>query len=56
LLDAPLPVVEVLSFGLVRTAVAPALAVRPCCRNEHYPQVDVDATRAIPEICVEQHV
>jgi hypothetical protein len=56
LLDTPSPVVEVLSFGLVGTAVAPVLAVRPCCRNEHHTQADFDATRAIQEICVEQHV
>ena len=47
-----LPVIEILSFGLVGTAVAPVLTVRPCCRNEHYAQVYFDTTRAIQEICV----
>ena len=56
LLDSPAPVVEILSFGLVGTSVAPVLAVRPCCRNEHYAQVYFDTTRAIQEICVQQRV
>ena len=56
LLDTPAPVIEILSFGLVGTTVAPLLAVRPCCRNEHYAQVYFDTTRAIQEICVQQHV
>jgi small conductance mechanosensitive channel len=56
LLDTPAPVIEILSFGLVGTTVAPVLAVRPCCRNEHYAQVYFDTTRAIQEICVQQHV
>ena len=56
LLDAPAPVVEILSFNIVGTAVAPVLAVRPCCRHEHYAQVYFDTTRAIQEICVPVHV
>ena len=36
LLDTPAPVIEILSFNIVGTSVAPVLAVRPCCRNEHY--------------------
>jgi hypothetical protein len=56
LLDTPSPVVEILSFALVGTAVAPVLAVRPCCRHEHYAQVYYDTTRAIQEICVPVHV
>ena len=56
LLDTPAPVVEIQSFGLVGTSVAPVLAVRPYCRNEHYQQVYFDTTRAIQETCVQAHV
>lgn len=56
LLDTPVPVIEILSFNVVGTALAPVLAVRPFCRNEHYSQVFFDTTRAIQEICVEVHV
>lgn len=56
LLDTPQPVIEILSFNLVGTAVAPMLAVRPCCRHEHYQQVYFDTTRAVQEICVSVHV
>jgi small conductance mechanosensitive channel len=56
LLDTPSPVVEILSFAIVGTAVAPVLAVRPCCRHEHYTQVYFDTTRAIQEICIPVHV
>lgn len=56
LLDTPAPVVEILSFNIVGNAVAPVLAVRPCCRHEHYAQVFFDTTRAIQEICVPVHV
>jgi small conductance mechanosensitive channel len=52
LLDTPSPVIEIQSFGIVGTAVAPVLAVRPCCRNEHYAQVYFDTTRAIQEVCL----
>ena len=51
LLDTPAPVIEILSFSIVGTSVAPVLAVRPCCRNEHYAQVYFDTTRAIQEVC-----
>jgi small conductance mechanosensitive channel len=56
LLDTPAPVIEILSFNVVGTAVAPLLAVRPFCRNEHYNQVFFDTTRAINEICAQVHV
>jgi len=56
LLDTPAPVIEILSFNIVGTAVAPVLAVRPFCRNEHYAQVFFDTTRAIQETCVPVHV
>jgi small conductance mechanosensitive channel len=56
LLDTPAPVVEILSFSLVGATVAPVLAVRPCCRNEHYQQVYFDTARAIQEVCVPVHV
>jgi small conductance mechanosensitive channel len=56
LLDTPPPVVEIVSFNIVGTSVAPTLAVRPCCRHEHYQQVYFDTTRAIHEICVPVHV
>ena len=56
LLDTPPPVVEIVSFNIVGTSVAPTLAVRPCCRHEHYQQVYFDTTRAIQEICVPVHV
>lgn len=56
LLDTPVPIVEILSFNVVGTSVAPVLAVRPFCRNEHYMQVYFDTTRAIQEICVQVHV
>jgi small conductance mechanosensitive channel len=56
LLDTPAPVVEILSFTVIGTTVAPVLAVRPCCRHEHYQQVYFDTTRAIHEICVPVHV
>jgi small conductance mechanosensitive channel len=56
LLETPDPVVEILSFSLVGTTVAPVLAVRPCCHHEHYQQVYFDTTRAIQEICVPVHV
>jgi small conductance mechanosensitive channel len=56
LLDTPVPIVEILSFNVVGTSVAPVLAVRPFCRNEHYMQVYFDTTRAIQEICVHVHV
>ncbi len=56
LLDTPAPVIEILSFNIVGTAVAPVLAVRPCCRNEYYSQVFFDTTRAIQETCVDVHV
>ena len=56
LLDTPVPVIEILSFSVIGTALAPVLAVRPFCRNEHYNQVFFDTTRAIQEICVEVHV
>ena len=56
LLDTPAPVIEILSFNLVGTSVAPVLAVRPFCRNEHYNQVFFDSTRAIQEICAQVHV
>jgi small conductance mechanosensitive channel len=51
LLDTPAPVIEIVSFSLVGTEVAPVLTVRPCCRNEHYTQVYFDTTRAIQEVC-----
>ena len=53
LLDTPEPVVEILSFNIVGTAVAPMLAVRPWCRNEDYQQVFFETARAIQEICVQ---
>jgi small conductance mechanosensitive channel len=56
LLDTPAPIIEILSFNIVGTALAPVLAVRPFCRNEHYNQVFFDTTRAIQEVCVEVHV
>ncbi len=56
LLDTPAPVIEILSFNIVGTAVAPVLAVRPFCRNEHYAQVFFDTTRAIQETCAHVHV
>jgi len=56
LLDAPPPVIEILSFNVVGATVAPMLAVRPFCRHEHYQQVYFDTTRAIQEICVNVHV
>jgi small conductance mechanosensitive channel len=56
LLDTPAPIVEILSFNVVGTSVAPVLAVRPFCRNEHYMQVYFDTTRAIQETCVQVHV
>lgn len=56
LLDTPAPIIEILSFNLVGTLVAPVLAVRPYCRNEHYAEVYFDTTRAIQEVCVEVHV
>ena len=56
LLDTPAPVIEILAFNIVGTAVAPVLAVRPCCRNEHYAQVFFDTTRAIQETCAQVHV
>jgi hypothetical protein len=40
----------------VGTTVAPVLAVRPFCRNEHYNQVFFDTTRAIQEIGIQVHV
>ena len=52
LLDTPAPVIEIVSFNAVGTAVVPVLAVRPFCRNEHYGQVYFDTTRAIQEICL----
>jgi small conductance mechanosensitive channel len=56
MLDTPAPVIEILSFNVIGTSVAPVLAVRPCCRNEHYAQVYFDTTRAIQEICMPVHV
>ena len=56
LLDTPAPVIEILSFNIVGAAVAPVLAVRPFCRNEHYNQVFFDTTRAIQETCAQVHV
>ena len=56
LLDTPQPIVEIVSFNIVGTSVAPLLAVRPFCRNEHYTQVYFDTTRAIQETCVQVHV
>ena len=56
LLDTPPPVVEIVSFNIVGTSVAPTLAVRPYCRHEYYQQVFFDTTRAIQEICVPVHV
>jgi small conductance mechanosensitive channel len=56
LLDSPEPIVEIVSFSIVGTSVAPVLAVRPFCRNEHYQQVYFDTTRAIQETCVQVHV
>ena len=56
LLDTPAPVVEIVSFHAVGAAVAPMLAVRPFCRNEHYHQVFFDTTRAIQETCAQVHV
>jgi small conductance mechanosensitive channel len=56
LLDTPAPIVEILSFSIVGTSVVPVLAVRPCCRHEHYAQVYFDTTRAIQEICLPVHV
>jgi small conductance mechanosensitive channel len=56
LLDTPAPIVEILSFNTIGTAVAPVLAVRPFCRNEHYQQVYFDTTRAIQETCAQVHV
>ncbi len=56
LLDTPQPIVEIVSFNLVGTSVAPLLAVRPYCRNEHYTQVYFDTTRAIQETCMPVHV
>jgi small conductance mechanosensitive channel len=56
LLDTPAPTVEILSFNVVGTSIAPVLAVRPYCRNEHYQQVYFDTTRAIQETCVQVHV
>ena len=56
LLDTPAPIIEILSFSIVGTSVAPVLAVRPFCRHEHYNQVFFDTTRAIQEICVQVHV
>ena len=56
LLDTPAPTVEIQSFAIVGTSVAPVLAVRPFCRNEHYQQVYFDTTRAIQETCVYVHV
>jgi small conductance mechanosensitive channel len=56
LLDTPAPIIEILSFNLVGTLVAPVLAVRPYCRNEHYAEVYFDTTRAIQEVCVQVHV
>ena len=56
LLDTPAPVIEIQSFTVVGTAVAPVLAVRPCCRNEHYAEVYFDTTRAIQEVCALVHV
>jgi len=56
LLDTPAPIIEILTFTIVGTAVAPVLAVRPFCRNEHYNQVFFDTTRAIQEVCITVHV
>jgi small conductance mechanosensitive channel len=56
LLETPAPIIEILSFNLVGTSVAPVLAVRPYCRNEHYAEVYFDTTRAIQEVCVYAHV
>ncbi len=56
LLDTPAPIIEILSFNVIGSAVTPVLAVRPFCRNEHYNQVFFDTTRAIQEICVAVHV
>ena len=56
LLDTPAPIVEIQSFAIIGTSVAPVLAVRPFCRNEHYQQVYFDTTRAIQETCVQVHV
>ncbi len=56
LLDTPAPVIEILAFNIVGTAVALMLAVRPCCRNEHYVQVFFDTTRAIQDTCAQVHV
>jgi small conductance mechanosensitive channel len=56
LLDTPAPVVEILSFNIIGTSVAPVLAVRPFCRHEHFQQVYFDTTRAIQEICAPVHV
>ena len=56
LLDTPAPIVEIVSFNAVGPAVAPLLAVRPFCRNEHYQQVYFDTTRAIQETCAQVHV
>jgi small conductance mechanosensitive channel len=56
LLDTPAPIVEIVSFSVVGESIAPVLAVRPCCRNEHYWQIYFDTTRAIQETCVHVHV
>jgi small conductance mechanosensitive channel len=56
LLETPEAVVEILSFNVVGTEIAPMLAVRPFCRNEDYGQVFFDTTRTIQEICVEAPV
>ena len=56
LLDTPAPVVEIVSFSVVGESIAPVLAVRPYCRNEHYWQIYFDTTRAIQETCVHVHV
>lgn len=56
LLDTPAPVIEILAFNIIGAAVAPVLAVRPFCRNEHYNQVFFDTTRAIQETCAHVHV
>jgi small conductance mechanosensitive channel len=56
LLDTPAPIVEIVSFSVVGESIAPVLAVRPYCRNEHYWQIYFDTTRAIQETCVHVHV